>query len=397
MKKHIYTLGGILLVLSVTLSGCMTAKKYYEAGNYDAAVQVGADKLRKNPKKKDKHIIYMEKAYNTAMQQELDRIEYLRLEGNPDCWVEIFDLYNGIKYKQDAVRPLLPLFIESEFRYADFRMIEVNDEIINAKAKAAEYLYANAMKLMESGDKFDAREAYGELLKIGDYYSDFKDVDEQLNRAHQMGMNFVLVEMRNNSFNVVPSEFENEFNRMSTADLNSLWVDYHTRPVDDLEYDYRVIVNVENIDVGPEQIREKEFVDQMEVEDGFDYVLDKNGNVMKDTLGNDIKVAKYKTVTSVVSETHQSKAGNISGSFDYFDDRTQQLVKTVPFSETMIFENQYAVSSGDKRALSKENKAKLGGNPAPFPSDYFLIMDGANIVRDKLMYDLRCNIGLTMN
>ena len=46
------------------------------------------------------------------------------------------------------------------------------------------------------------------------------------------------------------------------------------------------------IDISPEQINEKQIIREKVIKDGFDYVLDKRGNVAKDSLGNDIKVDK---------------------------------------------------------------------------------------------------------
>ena len=40
-----------------------------------------------------------------------------------------------------------------------------------------------------------------------------------------------------------------------------------------------------NIEVSPEQIKEREYEDTKEIEDGFEYVLDGNGNVAKDSSG----------------------------------------------------------------------------------------------------------------
>ena len=74
------------------------------------------------------------------------------------------------------------------------------------------------------------------------------------------------------------------------------------------KYDYFVNVNVRNIAVSPDQTMQRDTVVKKDVEDGFSYQLDKKGNVMKDSLGNDIKTKKYKTLQCALIETIQSKS-----------------------------------------------------------------------------------------
>ena len=46
------------------------------------------------------------------------------------------------------------------------------------------------------------------------------------------------------------------------------------------------------------------------IKDGFTYVLDTNGNVMKDSLGNDIKVDKIVKISAKKIEFEQTKSAN---------------------------------------------------------------------------------------
>ena len=51
MKKFIY-----ILLVSFLLASCSAAHQYLKNGNYQAAIEVGAKKMKQNPKKADKTI-----------------------------------------------------------------------------------------------------------------------------------------------------------------------------------------------------------------------------------------------------------------------------------------------------------------------------------------------------
>ena len=57
---------------------------------------------------------------------------------------------------------------------------------------------------------------------------------------------------------------------------------------DQIMYDYAVMVKLNSIMVSPDETKDTDEVFNKRISDGFEYVLDANGNVMKDTAGNDI-------------------------------------------------------------------------------------------------------------
>ena len=134
------------------------------------------------------------------------------------------------------------------------------------------------------------------------------------------------------------------------------------------------------IDVAPESVKEIQYVESKEVQDGWDYFLDNKGNVKKDSLGNDIKKPKYKTISCTVNETYQSKKAIISGSLDYINNDNNQLIKTDPITAESFFEYRSATGIGDLNALKPETKSKLGKLPVPFPSGFnMLLQAGQNL------------------
>jgi hypothetical protein len=130
----------------------------------------------------------------------------------------------------------------------------------------------------------------------------------------------------------------------------------------------------------PESVRERIRDESKDIEDGWKYVYDGNGNVKKDSSGNDIKVRNMVRVTAQVLETVQSKASRMSAVIEVIYVPTGKLVETTPVYGEAVFSNIAYNYRGDKRALSKETIQKLGNIPVPFPTDDEMIL----LAREKL-------------
>ena len=63
------------------------------------------------------------------------------------------------------------MFIQKEFRNADINLINIDQELADTKLKAAEFLYVEADKLLNSGSKIAARQAYGRVQKVKELQS----------------------------------------------------------------------------------------------------------------------------------------------------------------------------------------------------------------------------------
>lgn len=357
-----------LSVLTLLLAGC-SAKKDLINGHYDAAIRKTVRKLYKNPNKA-KHIDVLTQAYNSAQQRDSDRIAFLKKEGRPGIWDEVFRRYSQMKARQDKVKKLVDLYnVPPNVDFKDY-----DQEIIAAKKKAAEYFYAHGKKLLGTGNRYDARKAWSDFNKVKSYYRDFRDIDKMIKQAEHQGTSHVLFAVQNQSGIMIPKGFEQELLRISIEDLNSKWARYYQDEGMDIAYDFTVQLNMKAIDVSPEKIKEVQRKETKEIRDGFKYVLDEKGNVKKDTAGNDIKVPKYVTISCTVIETHMHKAAIIHGTIDYIDRSNNNLLKTDPVTAETVFEHMTAMAVGDVRALKPETKKILGLHPVPFPPDPDLIL-----------------------
>jgi len=367
----------IILIFNLFTGGCISPRKQIQRGNYDTAINVSVKRLQRKPNK-EKEIINLDKAYKYAMQRDNDRISFLRKSGQPEIWEEIFLTYADMKNRQEKVR-VLP---QNVLTAIGFRFQDYDNDILEAKKKAAEFLYAQSLKLLETKDKGNARLAYDQLLRVKSYYSTYKDVDLYIQKALDLGTTYILFTMKNNTGIPLPPSFETELQRISLSDLNSKWLRYETVKTEEINYDYIILLNIRVIDVSPEALKETHYTESKEIPDGFQYVLDAHGNVMKDSLGNDIKTPKTKIISCNVIETQQNKAVTISGTLDFINLNNSQVIKTDPVTSQFFFDHLYAEAQGNFEALKPETREKLNLRPVPFPNNFDMILRAGDIIKD---------------
>ena len=110
---------------------------------------------------------------------------------------------------------------------------------------------------------------------------------------------------------------------------------------------------------------------------------------MKDSLGNDVKEPNKVEVLARVFETLQTKSAIVSGTLEFFDNQTNRIIHQEPITAETIFENYAARFDGDRRALSKESKQKIGNAPMPFPSDEALVLQAADRLKPVIIEKIR--------
>jgi len=375
-NKGILKLLFVMVITGLFLAGCNSSEKLLEKGSYDRAIEKSVDNLRKKPSDR-KELRVLKEAYNKANSFDRDRIRFLEREGRPENWIEIYELYSLLDMRQNRIKTL-PSSLLDEFNLEDY-----DDNIINSKDKAADLYYQSGTALLEKGGRENARLAYSDFEQITRLYSSYRDVDDKLLESRYLGTNQVLFLIENNSGVILPEDFDYELKKISLNAINRDWLNFDTREDSAKVYDYVVVLDIDRIDISPERIESRSYTETAEIEDGTRYLFDENGNVKKDSLGNDIKVPAVKEVSAEVVESVQYKSARVAGAVDYIDLRTDQLAKTEEMIVDAVFEYHSAVVSGDKEAISKETLKKLNRKPAPFPSDEVLLMEAAYLLKEK--------------
>jgi uncharacterized protein YxeA len=373
MKKVLLSIIALLLIIS-----CSTSKQIEKAvsvGNYDQAITYAIDKLRTNKDKKGKadFIIMLEEAFNKATARDLSNIDFLKKDSNPENYIRIYDAYVGLDNRQERIKPLLPLYVNG--REVNLKFSNYSSQIISYKNNASEQIYKNATALLNSSNKLDYRVAYDDLREIENINPNYKDVRQLMDIAHQKGTDFVLVDMINDSGKIIPTRLESDLLNFSSYGLNNFWAVYHNTPEAKIDYDFNMRVNLRGINISPEQIKERQIIKEKQIADGKTNLLDNNGKVVKDSLGNNIQIDNMKTVRCEYYEFKQFKATQVSGNVEYVNLKNKQLVDAFPVTSEFIFEHIYATSRGDRRALETSLMPFLERRAVPFPTEEQMIYD----------------------
>jgi len=362
-----------LFLAVLLLSGCGSTTKKLQQGNYDAVIDKSVKKLIRKPNAAD--AAEMDRAYRLANERDLDRIKYLKTENNPDNFDEIFSRYNMLKERQRQVRTVTPMTVDG--KSYSYEYVDYDAEMIASKRKAADYFYNNGKGLLENAlQKEDYRDAYYQLVKASEYSGgQFENMDALIYDARMKGISRVIVEVNNLSPLQLPPMVEEDLISFDTRGLGNEWVEYHFKHVDDeAVYDYAVMVKLLSIMVSPDDTQDTDQIFKKNIADGYDYVLDNNGNVMKDTAGNDIKLQKFKEITCTMIETRQFKSVEIKGEVEILSMKPERLIQKEAFGASNQFEHFSARSIGDEGALTEEALKMTQQEKIPFPTDVDMVM-----------------------
>ncbi|MEN8156074.1 MAG: hypothetical protein ABFS10_03930 [Bacteroidota bacterium] len=379
-----------ILLAALFLTGCGSTTKKLQQGNYDAVIDKTVKKLIRNPNADDAAM--MDRAFHMGNERDLERIRYLVAENNPDNFDEVFRRYNMLKERQRKVRTVTPLQIDG--KTYSYEYVDYNAEMIAAKKKAGDFFYDNGKGLLENAlVKQDYRDAYYQLMKASEYSGgQYPNLDQMIHDSHLKGISRVIVEVRNRTPLQLPPQVEEDLISFDTRGLGNEWVEYHFKHVDTgITYDYEVLVKLLSIAVSPDEVKDTDEVFTKKIPDGFDYVLDNNGNVMKDTAGNDIKIKKYKEINCTLIETGQFKAVEIKGEVEILAINPEKLIQKEPFGASNQFEHYSARAIGDVAALTADALAKTEQERIPFPTDVEMVMTCTETIRPAIRNAIYAN------
>ena len=382
MKK--FTL--ICLALFVIACGVKTTRNYLTAGNYDNAIERAIEGLRgnKNAKGKQDYIYLLEEAFAKAKERDIRTVANLLLDKNPANLEKIYTTFVQLNQRQELIRPLLPLNLNSIGRDAIFPFDDYSEQIVSSKLALSNYLYTNSRALLAGKDKMSFRRAYDDLGYINQINPGFKDVIALQNEALQKGTDYVNVYTKNETNMVIPIRLQNDLLDFSTFGLNDKWTVYHSNKQKGTNYDYGLIVNFREINISPEQIKEREFINSKEIKDGTKPLLNAQGQLVIDNTGHAVLVDNVKKVQIQIYEFKQFKSVNVAAKVDYIDFKTNQLLETFPLQSEFIFENTYARFSGDKTACEPNYLSFFDRRVMQFPNNEQMVFDAGQDLKNKL-------------
>lgn len=371
----------LLFFLTVSCSGVKQANKSLYSGDYEQAIDIAVNRLRKNKNKKaDKEqVAILEDAFAKMKSAYTEKIDFLKKDTNVDTQ-KVYDLYLRMDRVQNQIKPLLPLH-KANGTPAVFAFEDFSDQIIQAKQDYVTSLYDQGVALSK-GNKKDNRKAYNVFGQLLNLYPNYQDVKKLQEEARYRGTDFVYVILENNTNVVIPIRLEQALLDFNTYGLDDFWTEYHGNPVKGQKYDYEVVLEFREIVVSPERVAEKEIPLEREIIETT-YKKDRSGNYILDDRGNRITEEAKSIVKGKLNQVIQTKSVGVAGQVHYFDLQRSQKINSYPLQSEFIFENLFAEFSGDKRVLNKDEETMIRNKFVPFPSNEQMLFDASNDIKSR--------------
>ncbi len=384
MKKNI--IFSLLMITSLfACNNLKTIQQNVYAGQYDHAIDLALAKIKKKKGKKsaDPYIKFLKLAYDKAVEKDLAQIHKLNIDDNPAKWRQIYETYLKLDLRQEKIKPVLPLYLSENHQPVKFNLTDYSPALKDAKNHLAAHLYHRAKTLLNRPDKSDIRKAYEVFNELDRIAPGYKDVKQLMKTAHRRGMTYALVKIDNQTDKIIPRRLQDELLNFSSYGANNFWVNYDAQKQPNTSYDYLINLKFTGINLSPDQEREKEIIEEKEIQDGYTYQKDAAGNIVKDSLGHAIKIPRMIKVYSKLRLFQQYKSANLQAIVEVKDLHSGQLLDAFPLQSKYIFDHHYATYTGDRRAIDKEYLDFLQQRRMAFPSSEQMIYDAAREIKDK--------------
>ncbi len=382
MKTIFYT-----FVVLAGLSSCKSVEKMVEKGEYDKAFNYTISKLEGEKNKETEYVRALEKAFVKLNSASLREIEKLNADAKPENWSRVLGLYTNIENRQEALDPLLPL--ESEDGYiATFDIKNYRNEILNAEENTCLYFYNNANNLLskaeKSGQKILARDAYNELIKIEQYNVSYRESEKLKNKALELGLTRIHIEIFNDLRNFHGSDIERAVMNLPVNKLDDLWKDFSIGENKGLNPDYIAEIELFGLGFSPERETINNYTEHKEVILRVDHVKERRDSV-------DVWVEKqvYEKIRADITEVFREKKSELHGRLKIMDSRTKEFIKTIPVDTYYDFKGFSCHFSGDKRALTDFSKKRMDAFLEPFPSDFDMADDLSVAFKNTVLNEIK--------
>ena len=352
---------GILLLIVLTVSvGCVTGKKRFEKGDYDAATMQAIKRLRNNPDSK-KARQYLPLAYQHALDYHLNAIEQAKSSTDKFKWDAVVTHYsqlNGL-YNEIVKCPTCLKIVKKP------RLFQT--EYDAAKLSASKAHFDAGLVEFRKYTKPSARNAYREFLTAKDYTPKYAGIDVYLDSALEMGTVHVMIQeipVHSRNLRLTNEFFQNSIVEHVNA-LNYTFVKFYR------EADFGAVAFM------PDEVIVMEFDDFVV---GQTLIKERVETVEKDSVEigtvktSDGEQPVYGTVKAEL--TTYTKTLTSSGLLDFqiVDAQSGSTIRQRKLPGTFVWSTDWATYNGQEEALSDEQLALTKVREAfpPSPQDMFI-------------------------
>jgi hypothetical protein len=374
MKLKLYTL--FFIAFSILFFSCKTAKKMYEKGSYDEAVNLAAKKLQKKPNDAATLDI-LQNAYRFAVEDHENRIRNNSNSNNDLRWEWTYSEYLSLQSLYDAIR-------RSPSVFDMVRPTDYSSYVATYKEEAGNARYDRGLALMENNTKNGYKQAYYEFqkalaLKPGDL-----SAKQKMDEAYANAVTNVIVlpvarsGYQYSSYDYNYNNFDYNVLRYLNNNNGNQFVRYYS-PAEANSYDLRTDQSVEmrfsNIDVD-------RYRDQRSIREISKQVVIKETVIKPDSI-----IKEYATVKAKITTTKRTlhSDGLLQVTIkDYYNHRLWSDTYRGEYN----WSTEFSTYTGDARALSEGDKKQLDRKEEFPPQNDDII----RIIMDEIQSRAECGI-----
>lgn len=361
MKTHYYLYFIGALMLSLLFTQCKSAKRSLKQGDYDQSVLLSVEKLRGNSQHQSS-IDILKDAYPSALQQHLNTIEKSKTSGDLYQWEKQVEAYSDLNKLYDAISACAPC--ASKVQAKSFYQEEKD-----AREKASSIRYQEAEKLVRSGTRENARQAYQYLEIVQNLIPNYANSKQLQEEAFELATFKVVVEqvlVTSKTYQLSNEYFQKQIEQfLQTNKQLNKFVQFYT-PKEATEGkvtpDHVITLQFDDFVVG------------QTILDRHTKSVSKDSVKVGETKVRDRTVPVYNTVKADLT-THK-KSVISSGLLDVNirEFATSKVVQNKKFEGTFNWFSEWATYKGDERALRSEELklTKLREQNPPPPQQLFI-------------------------
>ncbi|MFT5723928.1 MAG: hypothetical protein ACI9JN_001045 [Bacteroidia bacterium] len=363
MKTKVYplfNLSVILLIVLTTSIGCVTGKKRFEQGDYDAATLQAIKRLRNNPDSK-KARQYLPIAYEYALDYHLNAIKQAKLSSDRFKWDNVVSHYNQLNglYNQIAKCPACLDIIKTP------RIFQ--REYDEAKLVASKNHFEAGVAALRRYTKESGREAFHQFSIAKDYTPKYTSIDTYLDSALYLGTIHVLIQdipVHSRRLTLTNEFFQNSIIE-HVSSLNYTFVRfYREADVNRNEFipDQVVVMQFDDFVVGQTFVKERvETLQKDSVEIG----------IVKTSEG---EKPVYGTVKAELTTFVKTLTSSGLLDFQIVNANTGATIQQRKLPGTFVWSTDWATYNGQEEALTSEQLTMTKRREAfpPSPQDLFI-------------------------
>ncbi len=380
MKLKLYTL--LFAAITLTAVSCKTARKMYEKGNYDEAVELAAKKLQKDPDD-PKLLSLIRDAYRYAVTDHESRLRSYAESGNELKWEWMYNSYSALQRMHDAIYKAPSVFGVLHPR-------DYSSQLVTYAQKAGEVRYERGIAFMQRYDKQSYRNAYREFQAALRFMPGDRDATIKLGEAWDYAVtNVVVLPLQQqggyvySSYRVGGTHFDDQLVRDLQYNSGSEFVRFYSAwdaRSRNIRPDMEVELQLARLDIG----RQEDYRTERKV---WKEIVVKEKIIRPDSV-----IREYGRVQATIHHTRRTITSELVLQLHVRDHQGRWLWSE-HFPGNHAWSTEFATFTGDARALSDADRQLTARNRDFPPSENEIMNELLGKVSHDALWKIRNQFG----